>query len=72
MAVAVAAGAAFEAGVPRPLFETRVYPYGAISGRYYDVSAAGRRFLINSEAVETASTVSPITVVTNWRAAAKP
>lgn len=72
MAVAVAAGARFEAGVPRPLFETRILPYIATSGRFYDVSVDGRRFLINSEPADTASAVAPITVVTNWRAGAKP
>jgi hypothetical protein len=53
--------------VSRPLFQTRVPPYEFNSGRYYAVSRDGRRFLINSE-LEAAGP-SPITVVTNWRAA---
>jgi serine/threonine protein kinase/Tol biopolymer transport system component len=52
-----------EAGVPRPLFETRVR--GAIDRRtHYAVTADGRRFLFATPTAE--SSVAPITVVLNW------
>ena len=61
MAVEVNSGAKFEAGVPKPLFETR----GATS---FDVSKDGR-FLIATQTEQSAST--PITVVVNWMAGLK-
>jgi Tol biopolymer transport system component len=57
----------FEAGVPVPLFETRV---GAISGDSpYDVAADGRRFLVKVLVGENAP--APVTVVLNWTADVK-
>jgi hypothetical protein len=56
MAVSVKDGANFDAGVPKPLFETR-------AGGGFDVSKDGR-FLIPTE-VKPAGTL-PITVVVNW------
>jgi Tol biopolymer transport system component len=54
----------FEAGVPKPLFETRV---DSITGApLYDVSADGQRFLINVPVEENAP--ASVTVVLNWTA----
>ena len=58
-------GSGFEVGAVTPLFETNT-PSGG--GYHYDVSADGRRFLVNSLR-ESDST--PITVVVNWIAALK-
>jgi eukaryotic-like serine/threonine-protein kinase len=51
------AGAKFEAGVPKPLFEVR-------AAGYYDVSKNGRFLMLVPE--EQAVTNVPITVVLNW------
>ena len=53
----------FEAGTPRVLFETRLK---AITGRRWDVSADGKRFLLNMPVGEVKS--NPITLVQNWAA----
>jgi hypothetical protein len=59
MAVPVeAANNSFHAGIPKPLFQTRLLP--PLSGREYDVTADGLRFLIN-QPVDP-----PITVIVNW------
>jgi Tol biopolymer transport system component len=63
MAVDVAAAPEFQAGTPKPLFQT---PAGAIVG---DVSADGKRFLLVSPAGPSAS--APFTVVLNWSAGLK-
>ena len=63
-----AAGATFEVGQPRALFQTSA----ADLPNYvdlYDVTAGGKRFLVNT-ALEDA-TASPITVVQNWAAGGK-
>jgi len=60
MAVDVMAAPEFQAGTPKPLFQT---PAGAIVG---DVSADGKRFLLVSPAGPSAS--APFTVVLNWSA----
>ena len=67
MAVEVRVGEAFEAGIPRLLFETRLMggPF-----RRYDVSSDGQRFLVNRPI--GAETHSPITLVVNWTAEVKP
>jgi serine/threonine protein kinase/Tol biopolymer transport system component len=64
MSVDVQAGATFEVGVPKPLFDTRVENY-TYSNRYA-VSPDGQRFLINVPV--GAQTSTPITVVLNWTA----
>ncbi|HEY8713252.1 MAG TPA: hypothetical protein VIM68_10285, partial [Thermoanaerobaculia bacterium] len=65
MAVDVAAhGDTFEAGVPRVLFQTNMYRY---PGRNYDVSADGKRFLVDSTVEQ--QEIAPITLVQNWTAA---
>jgi len=63
MSVEIKAGAGFQAGVPRPLFQARPPDQGAGVQRF-DVTADGRRFLVLTYAEEAAA--SPITVVTNW------
>ena len=57
---------ALEVGPARPLFEAR--PVGLRS--FFDVSADGRRFLVNSLRGESLS--SSITILQNWNAAPKP
>ena len=70
MAVDVKAGATFERGIARELFQTRMVVPGGVNITYrYAVAADGKRFLINSPAEEAAST--PITVVLNWAAGVK-
>jgi hypothetical protein len=58
MAVDIKVSATFEAGLPKPLFNTRLPPNNA-----YDVGKNGR-FLMPVQ-IEQAGTV-PITVVVNW------
>ena len=56
---------AFEAGTPQTLFETRLP--GLPGGVYlflYEVSADGKRFLVNISGGETGE--APLTVVVNW------
>jgi predicted Ser/Thr protein kinase len=61
---------AFEAGVPRPLFEAHVSNVeGSNPWSQYAVTADGRHFLVNRLAAQATS--SPITVVLNWRAREK-
>jgi len=65
MAVEVrAAGAKFEAGVPKPLFDTRFPGFNA----WYDVSKDGR-FLIPTPVGESAN--PSMMVVVNWTAGLK-
>jgi eukaryotic-like serine/threonine-protein kinase len=61
----------FEAGAPVPLFDAHM---GAIAGpeahyQYYDVTADGKRFLVNTN--NLAVSTPPLTVVVNWQAALK-
>jgi Tol biopolymer transport system component len=67
MAVEVTTSPVFKAGIPEPLFETRIRPGGGYF--QWDVSADGKRFLVNTALAE--STEAPVTVVTNWQAALK-
>lgn len=67
MAVDVKAGAQFEAGVPTPLFATRVLTLTEFRN-HYAVSRDGQRFLINS-AIETGTI--PIDILVNWTAGLK-
>jgi Tol biopolymer transport system component len=69
MAVTIKGDRELEVGTPVALFETAIlFPRneGAQSQRYYDVTAEGQRFLINSSRTKT--NPSPITVVLNWTA----
>ena len=65
MAVEVAAGAKFEAGVPKQLFDSHFA--GGITS-WYDVSEDGR-FLIPVQLEQSAN--APMTVVVNWTAGLK-
>jgi serine/threonine protein kinase/Tol biopolymer transport system component len=60
-------GETFVVGAVRPLFETR--STGGVNNSTYDVTADGKRFLVNTIIGETAS--SPITLVVNWDAEVK-
>jgi Tol biopolymer transport system component len=66
MVVEVRGGATFEAGTPRALFATRMPAPNPNFVHLYDVSADGRRFLVNTQAGEAAQT--PVSVVVNWQA----
>jgi hypothetical protein len=63
----------FKAGTPKALFPAAIW--GGGSGQAvtrYDVTADGKKFLINTLAPETAGAASaPITVVMNWEALLK-
>jgi hypothetical protein len=64
MAVPVTAGASFDAGVPRQLFDRK--PARIID---YDVAADGQSFLINSEI--SGPETKPFNIIVNWMAALK-
>jgi hypothetical protein len=66
--VPVRAGAGIELGTPEPLFE--VHLRRSVLGRLYDVSADGKRFLLNN-ALEDVRSAS-LTLVQNWSAELKP
>jgi len=62
---AAGAKASFEAGTPVDLFDAHMAHSGANSQLQYDVTADGKRFLINTTGSSGAAT-PPLTVVTNW------
>ena len=74
MAVETQTAPRFEAGAPKALFDamiprTRPPPWVYF---FYDVTADGKRFLVNSVSTAPESSASaPITVVVNWLAALK-
>jgi hypothetical protein len=57
-------GSRFEVGAARPLFKTRLRPFARLDAYPYDVTADGRRFLINTFVEEP--TAAPITLLVNW------
>ncbi len=61
--------ARFEVGAARPLFAVRPRPQVTLGDYPYDVSADGKRFLVNTLVEETTS--SAITLVVNWTAGLK-
>ena len=61
--------ASFEAKAPRPLFDTHLAQAPANSLLQYDVTADGKRFLINTDGKVSSS--PPLTVVVNWNAESK-
>ncbi len=70
MAVDVKTSPQFEAGPPKALFDARIV--GGSIYFHYDVSADGKRFLIDSAgAAPEGSASTPITVVVNWTAGLK-
>ena len=66
MVVEVTPGDTFDAGVPKPLFQTFVIPQGLLGSdrNQYVVTADGQRFLINSSPAQ--AIFAPITLVFNW------
>lgn len=64
VAVDIQTGQQFQAGIPRPLFISRVLP-GATRNKYV-ASADGQRFLFVSPAGRDA--LVPTTIVLNWHA----
>ena len=64
MAVPITAGASFDAGAAKELFDRK--PARIID---YDVAADGQSFLINSEI--SGPETKPINIVVNWRAMLK-
>jgi serine/threonine protein kinase len=70
MAAPVTEGANFDAGAPIALFRASPREAAATSEQaFYDVSRDGQRFLINTEARQTA--VEPMTLILNWTAKLK-
>jgi Tol biopolymer transport system component len=65
MSVMVSSGAAFEATIPKPLFEAPISTDPNTRNRY-DVTGDGQRFLFVSPL--TSGALSPTTVVVNWDA----
>jgi hypothetical protein len=58
-------------GAPVPLFDAHVAAIAAPdSYQYYDVTADGKRFLVNTNNL-AASASPPLTVVVNWQAGLK-
>jgi eukaryotic-like serine/threonine-protein kinase len=58
-----------EVGVPTPLFQAGIRYSFASRFFYYDVTADGQRFLVNT--VPEAGSLSTVTVVVNWQAGFK-
>ena len=74
MAVAVQTAPKFEAGAPKALFDPRIARgvTASFAAFGYDVTADGKRFLVNSISTTPESSASPpITVVVNWQSALK-
>ena len=74
MAVEVSTSPVFKAGIPKVLFHAPIWGGGGTGTDVtrYDVTADGRKFLINTVAAErVAPPPSPITVVMNWTALLK-
>jgi Tol biopolymer transport system component len=67
MAVEVTTSPAFQAGIPKVLFQTHLRPP---PGRQFDVTSDGERFLVNLKPGDQVS--DPITLVQNWVAGRKP
>lgn len=65
MAVSVETASTFEFDVPAPLFQTAAHePITAEEFFTYDVSADGRRFLINVNAEQNQP--RPLNIILNW------
>lgn len=73
MAVAVKAVTepkrSFETGSPMPLFESHIIEAGAFLTFQYDVTADGKRFLVDTNTAEAST--PQLNVVVNWSAALK-
>ena len=66
--VKAASGAkpSFEAGAPAALFEAHMQHLGTDVLFEYDVTADGKRFLINTTSAPGSASAAPLTVVLNW------
>ena len=73
MAVEVSTTPVFKAGIPKALFQTTVLATTGLARNVtrYDVTADGKKFLVNSMLPAAALAPSPITVVLNWTALLK-
>jgi len=73
MAVEVSTSPVFKVGIPRPLFQAPIWGGGTFHNvARYDVTADGKRFLINSVTADAATSApAPITIVLNWTALLK-
>jgi hypothetical protein len=73
MAVEVSTSPIFTAGTPKPLFQAPIWGGGTFHNvTRYDVTADGKRFLINSVTGDAATSApAPITIVLNWTALLK-
>jgi hypothetical protein len=60
---------AFDAGAPVPLFDAHMAPILVSREFQYDVTADGKRFLINT--IGAVSSTPPLTVMVNWNAGVK-
>jgi Tol biopolymer transport system component len=68
MAVDIATEPALEARTPLVLFQTHIrQPVSAMDVFSYDVSADGRRFLVNTKVDEPGA--APVSIILNWTAA---
>ncbi len=65
------ANAAFEPGAPLALFDAHLAHESQARYFEYDVTADGKRFLINTAAGASALSAPPLTVVTNWLAGSR-
>ena len=71
-AVGVKTEPKFEVGAPQALFDAQIPASLVDEFFHYDVSADGKRFLVNTVAAEKAGPApAPITVIVNWQAALK-
>ena len=61
----------FEASVPLPLFDARIQHNSPDIPSEYDVTADGKRFLINTAGRAGAGSTPPLNVVVNWLAERK-
>jgi Tol biopolymer transport system component len=67
MAVEVTTSPTFQVAGSKVLFQAPIWGGGAVNNvTRYDVTADGKKFLINSGAAEVEAQAAPITVVLNW------
>jgi hypothetical protein len=68
MTVPVHPGPAFNAGTPAKLFDAKYFSGSlGVSGRTYDASADGQRFLMIKDEPDLAGRQPQMVVVLNWR-----
>lgn len=63
-------GPSFDPGTPQPLFPTHLVQTVRSANFEYDVTADGKRFLVDST-VEGSTSALPLTVMVNWVAGLK-